>query len=216
MRVAGLLALAAALVALAPAEARATSCEPRLTWRGALYIGGFNARGVDFGSRVGTGLVPDCADTGGEPEPPTPIALLRVAGVRPAIAVGTKPDRALYLAEGFVIESPRHPLHRKLFRRGSPNETRGWTCRPAFARVGRIRTPPPFSVSIAFRRSGRTAQVFVDARTQFDDRLSRFGVPYLAVGTRVRATLTRCTRSRGRSKLVARAFAPVRGATLAG
>ncbi len=217
MRVAVLVAFAAVVAALVPAEARATSCAPVITWRGVLYLGSFPPRGVDLGARIGTGFIPDCADVGGqEPGPPEPVGVLRVVGVRPAIAITGRHDRQLYLAEGFLIKSPRHPLHRMVYRRSSPNESRGWTCGPDFRRAGRIKTPPPFTVSIAFRRTGRTAQVFLDARTRFDERLLRFGVPYLGVGTRVRATLTRCTRSGGRSKLVARALAPVRSAALTG
>jgi hypothetical protein len=216
MRLAALLALAAALVALFPAEARATSCAPTLTWRGVLYSGGLRPRGVEVGSRVGTGLVPDCPGPGEEAEPPTPVALLRVVGVRAAIAVVARHDRDVYLAEGFVIESPLHPLHRKLFRRGSPDETRGWSCGATLRRTGRVTSAPPSSVRVAFRRSGREASFFLDARTRFDDRLTRFRVPYLAVGTRVTLTATRCTASGGRWKLVARSFAPVAGATLAG
>lgn len=216
MRVALVLAVAAGIVALTAAEARATSCVPMLTWRGTVYDGSFQTRGVELGARIGTGLVPDCPDVGEEPDPPTPVGVLRVVGVRPAIAVGARQDRSVYLAEGFVIESPRHPLHRKIFRRGSPNETRGWSCGPAFRRVGRLRTVPPLIVGIAFRRTGRAAQVFLDARTDFHERLARFGVPYLAAGTRVAVTATRCTASGGRWKLVARAFAPIGAPTLAG
>ncbi len=109
MRLAAVLALAAALVALFPAEARATSCAPTLTWRGVLYSGGLRPRGVEVGSRVGTGFVPDCPGPDEDAEPPTPVALLRVVGVRAAIAVVARHDRDVYLAEGFVIESPLHP-----------------------------------------------------------------------------------------------------------
>ena len=216
MRFALVLALAGGIAALTAAEARATTCVPTLTWRGTVYDGSFQVRGVELGARIGTGLIPDCPMPGEEPDPPTPVGVLRVVGVRPAIAVGGRHDRDVYLAAGFVIQSPRHPLHRKIFRRGSPNETRGWSCGPAFRRVGRLRTAPESAVGIAFRGTGRRAQLFLDARTQFDERLARFGVPYLAPGMRVAVTATRCTASGGRWKLVARSFAPIGAPTLAG
>jgi hypothetical protein len=208
MRLTAVAGLAAALVALAPVDAGATSCIPTLTWRGTLYSGGFGPRGVDFGSRIGTGYVPDCPGPGEEPRPPEPVALLRVAGVRPSIAVGARHDRGLYLAAGFFIESPRHPLHRTIFRRGSPNETRGWSCGQAFRRTGRVTSAPPLNLRVRYRGTRREGHFFVDAQTRFAPALTRFGVPFLATGTRVRLTAVRCTASGGRWKLVARSFAP--------
>jgi hypothetical protein len=211
--------VAAALLALAPADARASSCVPSLTWRGTLYSGGYGPGAVDaveFGARIGTGYFPDCADTGGEPGPPEPVGVTRIVGVRPAIAVGTTVDRDVYLAENFFVESPRHPLHRIVFRRGAPDETRGWSCGRAFRRIGRVTAAPPAVLRITFRSRPRGALFVVDAKTRFSKRLTRFGVPYLAEGTRVVVTATRCTASRGRSKLVARSFATVTDAALAG
>ena len=189
-----------AVVAVAAAgPAHATVCVPTLTWRGVLYDGGFWYRGgVSLGSRVGTGLVPDCPSPGQPPQPPTPVALLRVDGVRPAIAVAARHDRGVYLAEGYVIQSRLHPLHRNVYGRHSPNERRGWSCGAVFRRTGRVTGPPPNVV-----RVGR-AHYFIDAGTHFSGRLTRHGVPYLGHGTRVTLTATRCTASGGRAKLVAR------------
>ena len=209
-------ALAAIFVGAMPADARAASCAATLTWRGTLYSGLWAPRGVEFGGRIGTGYVPDCPGPGEEPEPPTPVTLLRVKGVRPAIAVATRHERSLYLAEGFIIESRRHPLHRAVFRRGSPNETRGWSCGPLFRRTGQVTSAPPFNLRVAYRRTGRLGHFFVDAETRFDDRLTRFGVPYLRVGTNVRLTARRCTASGGRWKLVTRSFAQPRTTGLSG
>ena len=210
MRGLALVALSTALVAVAPADARATSCAPTLTWRGIVYHGGFSTRGVDFGPRVGTGLVPACPGPGEPPAPPTTVALLRLTAVRPALAIAPRRERRVYLAEGYVIESPRHPLHRTIFRRGSPSETRGWSCGAAFPRTGRVTNAPPNVLRI-----GR-AQYFVDAATRFGGRLTRHGVPYLGRGMRIRLTATRCTASGGRAKLVARSFSRVGGTGLAG
>lgn len=216
MRAGVVAALAAMLFALAPADARATSCAPTLTWRGTLYGGGWGTRGVEFGRPIGTGYVPDCPNPGEKAGPPSPVTLLRVTGVRPAIAVGTRHDRDLYLAEGFFVESRRHPLHRNVFGRRSPNETRGWSCGPAFRRTGRVTSVPPLNLRVAYGRTGRERHFFVDAQTRFDDRLTRLGVPYLSAGTRVSLTAKRCTASGGRWKLVARSFAPAGGSVLAG
>jgi hypothetical protein len=208
MRVAALIVLTTAVAALAPGDAQA-ACGAVLKWRGALYFGDFPTRAIKFGARVGTGQIPDCADTGEPPGPATPVTLLRVSGVRPAIAVGTAPDRDLYLRHGFVIQSPRHPLHAKIFRRGSPNETRGWSCGPEFRRAGRVTSAPPLNLRIRYRRTQQQPQFFVDANTRFSDRLTRFGVPFLAIGARVTVKATRCTASKGRSKLVARSLGPL-------
>ena len=215
MRVVALAALAGALLALASAESHATSCAPILTWRGTVYSGGFTTRGLEFGLRIGTAYVPDCPNPGEKEGPPTPVTLLRVVGIRPAIAVGTRHDREPYLAEGFFIESPRHPLHRKIFGRRSPDETRGWSCGTRFRRSGRVTSAPPFNLRIAYRNR-RQADFFVDANTDFSTHLTRFGVPYLAVETRVTVIATRCTASGGRWKLVARSFVPAGHPALAG
>jgi hypothetical protein len=224
MRFGAMIVLAAAVAALgaaaatlgpAPADAQA-ACGAVLKWRGVFYFGDFPTRGIKFGARVGTGQIPDCADTGEPPGPSTPITLLRVAGVRPAIAVGTAPDRELYLRHGFVIQSPHHPLHEKIFRGRSPNETRGWSCGREFRRAGRVASAPPLVVRIRYRGTRRQPQLFVDARTRFSDRLTRFGVPFLGIGARVTVVATRCTASGGRSKVVVRFFGAVAETTLAG
>ena len=187
---------------------------PTLTWRGTLYSGGWGRLGLETGERIGTGYAPDCPSQGEEPEPPQPVTLRRVVDVRPAIAVATADTRDVYLAGGFVIESPLHPLHRKIFRRASPNETRGWSCGPLFRRLGRVTSAPPHNVRIR-HRSGGERLYFIDARTAFDAGLMRSGVPFLRRGMQVGVVGTRCTASGGRSKLVARSFASA-GAQLAG
>lgn len=198
------------LVVMVPADAKASSCAPTLTWRGTVYHGGLSIRGIEFGPRVGTGLVPGCPSPGETPAPSTRVRLVRIAGVLPALAVGVRRERSVYLAEGYVIESPRHPLHRRIFRRGSPSETRGWSCGAAFRRTGRVAHAPP-----GLLRIGR-AQYFVDAETRFSGRVTRHGVPYLRRGMRVGLTAIRCTASGGRSKLVARLFWQLSGTALAG
>ena len=125
-----------------------------------------------------------------------------------ALAVTSEPD--VYLAEGYVIESPRHPLHRRIFRYGGPSETRGWFCGAAFRRAGLVTHAPPNVLRI----SG--VQYFVDAATRFRRGVTRFGVPYLGVGIRVGLTATRCTASGGRWKLVDRTFWRVGSTQLAG
>ena len=198
-RMVALFALVVGVATAAPGGAAATSCAPTLTWRGVVYHGGFSGRGLGFGETVGTGLVPSCPSQGEPAAPPEPVTLLRIRGVRPALAVAPRNERRPYIADGYVIESPRHPLHRMFFPRGVPNETAGWSCARSFTRVGRVTHTPPN----VFRVNG--VQYFLDSRTVFGRRLMRHGVPYLGRGTRVGLEARRCSR-RGHNgpKLVAR------------
>jgi len=213
MRILVTAAVAIAFVVLVPGQARAASCAPTLTWRGTVYYSGFGVRGVDLGARVGTGLQPYCPSTGPPAEgPPTRLELRRIRGVLPAVAVGLTRARRVYLADGYVIESPLHPLHRFLGGSpsiGSPSEPRG-SCGAAFRRTGRVTSTPPNAI-----RVGR-AQYFVDARTVFSGRVTRHGIPYLGRGMRVGLSAVRCQASGGRSKLVALRFWRVTGAGLTG
>ena len=179
-----------------------------MEWKGREYSGGFPTRGVEFGRTIGTAVEPFCGMPGEEPAEPSTLTVRRIKGVRPAIAVGVREYGGTWLAHGYVIESPRHPLHRTVFRRDTrPNETRGWTCGATFTRRGRIAQEPPYVLRIRIGRA--RPDFFVDANTSFVG-LDRLGVPYLGRGTRVKLTATRCTASGGRSKRVIRSLQRVR------
>lgn len=186
----------------------AASCVPLLEWQGATYLGGQPGK-VELGESLGEATEPGCADTGGAEPSASEVEVFAIEGVDPAVAFATRPD-FVFLAEGYVLESPAHPLHELVFEQDEPDERRGWRCgRPVTVEA---RASGPATYGLIFRvtdvagggaifRAARDVEISLDAETQFAG-LNRHGVPYVAEGDRFRLTASSCSRGE-RQKLVA-------------
>jgi len=190
------------------------SCVLSIKWNGVSYISGNFEQPIALGPPLGKAVVPPCDDTGDpgcQREKAGEIAISRVPGVDPRVAVGGPSGRDVFLAAGFFPQLPDHPLHEAAY--GSPrrpNERAGWHCDDAIpGLVGTVTQTPGwgFIFGVRFdgdrvrRQYGRTA-VFVDARTRiagFDE----FDLPRITEGDRIRATVRECTASGRRYKVVA-------------
>jgi hypothetical protein len=201
-------------------------CEERLVWNGHDY-GGTRAR-PPLGERLGRTATLGC---GGEPN--RRVTIFGIRGVSPSVAIAVRPDgepRFLGLGPGYIVESPRHPLHRAVFGSDdAPDAYEGQRCRRPRSVVARAVTTPvyedkPLKVAAArradrpyLRGRGVRGQVSFDAGSAIEG-FDRGGVPFIEAGDRLRLLLRACTYGpeadpglRGISKLVVARLGPVRG-----
>ncbi len=204
LRIVLLAAVAAMAVAATASQGAAparASCAPVIGWRGGAYFGGFVRRdGARPAGRLSRGTIPGCNDTGGADEPDTPVAVRRVAGVDPRIAVWAGGD--LYVAAGYFPQLPGFPLARWHVDRG-----RSCRERASVSVVARTQSGSPGVVSATLLRAvpqlrwPRGHRLFagdvdIDSKTRFAG-LRRAGLPYLGPGQRIRARALACRRSHG-------------------
>jgi hypothetical protein len=179
-------------------------CVARVTWRGVDYASAgsrFKAP-VGFGPRIGKAAIRACPD-----DPVLPVRAMSIRGVAPAVAIGLEGKewpRSLWLAAGYIGESPRHPLHRAIY--GSdrkPDATAGYRCEAPRTLRARVTRAPQYQrdpVHVVARRAGDTpfltdgdadGLVTLDAHTRIAG-LTRHVIPYVHAGDRVRLVLRAC------------------------
>lgn len=166
------------------------SCVALLEWQDATYWGGQTGE-VELGESLGEATEPGCADTGGAESPEREVEVFAIEGVDPAIAFAARPD-FVFLAAGYVLESPTHPLHELVYGREGPPAPPEKRCgNPATAEATAVESAAYgliFRVTnvaggdAVFRQTGEREVVF-DAETAFRG-LERNGVPYVAAGER--------------------------------
>ncbi len=176
-------------------------CVERLFWKGREYDG-LRSK-VEPGPLVGRAASFACGEHLGT------VALRRVPGVRPSIAVVVSPrgQRSYVgLGAGYLIESPAHPFHDEMVGSmwNEPDRYDLQRCGPPRDVPARaLRTPLPIErpLQVAALRAkdrryvtGRGVQgiLTMDARTEIADRLDRLGVPYVEAGDHVRLRLRAC------------------------
>ena len=146
-------------------------------WNGSVYHGA--ARTVPYGSRAGTGTTPSCGENG-EPER---VAVFRLRGVDPTVALGVAGRRGrVYLAEGFFVELAGHPLHRLVQGGKGPRN-----CRRTFTRSGTVKAVTGLFIT--------TRQGEIGVMLHPDTRITGFlraGEPYLQVGDRITVSGREC------------------------
>jgi hypothetical protein len=198
----------------------ATSCVEIITWNGVDYIGaGKIAEEPALGSSLGSGVIPPCVGSdasGCEGEDEQPVALFRIPGVNPEIAVVVRPTASrVFLAPGYFPELAGHPLHDAIFgpRLGRPEEKRGFSCGRAFSIKAIVESPPAWGalflveVEESDRDVGRYDEgggvaVFVDAGTEVEG-LERNGLPFVEEGDHAAIEARECLGGGGAGKLVA-------------
>jgi Family of unknown function (DUF6281) len=198
------------------------SCAFVIEWDGVVYDSPNIDQSPRFGPSLGEGTVPACDDTetgGGcdrlHGEDDQSIAIYRLPGVDPHVAFGAVTpwgDREPFLAAGFFPQLPGHPLHEAIF--GSPNrpsERSGpWHCGdPITNLVGTVTSTSGVGRGFGARFEGNRVRrqydytaVAVDAKTTvtgFDE----FGIPHIAEGDTLHATVRECTASGERYQVVA-------------
>jgi Family of unknown function (DUF6281) len=197
------------------------SCAFLIEWNGVLYDEPNIAQAPRFGPALGAGTMPACDDTGssgcsrlhGEDE--QSIAIYRLPDIDPHVAFGAVApwgDRQPFLAPGFFPQLPGHPLHDAIY--GSPKrptERAGaWHCGEPITNLAATVTNTSglgngfgarFEADLVRRDSGFTF-VWVDARKTVTG-LDEYGLPHVAVGDRIRATVRECTASGERYKVAA-------------
>jgi hypothetical protein len=139
----------------------------------------------------------DCPDDGEAST--SSMSVSRLRGVPPAVAVANG-SRArvdvLYLADGYLLQLPEHPLH--IGRYGSPSlpdERHGQRCRPQSRLAGRVIYLSEWEGRLEVRRAGRAdVPVRVDARTTVIGERGAGGLPRIRVSDRVTVRGVRCGR----------------------
>jgi Family of unknown function (DUF6281) len=215
--VAGLLVCVGCSSGASPDLVSGGVCAARITWDGTVYYGQTFPSRLHATLTLGTGGRPTCRDShGGEAGASSTVEVRRLSGVDPRVAVAVRgePDAA-YLAAGYFIELPGHPLHAALeWTPRSLNELIGCAKSPPMRVEGTIRygPAPGLDVSerddVASRYVASEALLFVDAHTRVEG-LSRNGLPYVAPGADVTIDAIGCLTREGKlAKLVPRRISP--------
>lgn len=203
----GLLILAATIVSAVGAAPAHAACALSVKLNGTAYV----ASGLTApeGPAVKGGVIPGCNDVivhdaSGRDisprEPDTPVALHRIAGVPARLAVTY--NGKVYLAEGYLPELARHPLHRAWARAAA----RPTSCSKAWhvtATLSVTPTPGPIPVRTS---GGRAAFLQLASDTKVTG-LNLAGYPHLAQGQRIRALVRSCSSPFGGRVLLARRVA---------
>ena len=152
------------------------------------------------GEPLGVGGVPSCTDVlGGETGASRAVEVSALAGIEPKLAVGVVDEpRRGYVAAGYFVQLPTHPLHFVLAERtpecGGSHRLR---------LVGYVeRNDGSLTLQAA---SGDTVVLLVGSRTRILG-LSRGGLPYVGLGRKIQVEAVRCAGHR----LLALRVIPVR------
>jgi hypothetical protein len=174
-------------------------CLERLVWKGQEY-GGLRGR-PPAGESLGRTWTYACKERHQR------VRIRRLIGVHPSIGVAVQPrgrHRYIGLGPGYIVESPRHPMHRAAF--GSDNEPDEYEYQrchaprtvPARALATPIHENRALTVAAERRRhtgyiEGRGVQgvLSFDARSVVEG-FDRHGVPHIRAGDRFRARLRAC------------------------
>jgi hypothetical protein len=188
-----LLALAAAAASALSAAPAGASCAATVRYGGETYFG--SSLTAREGRHLRGGVRPGCNDvvTRDEQgndisprEPDQPIDVRRVRNVPARLAVSY--DGRVYLAEGYLPQLARHPLHRR-WARGQAKPSDCGTPWHLRATVSVTPTPGPIPVKTA---GGRDALLQLRADTEVHG-LDVAGYPHLAQGENVRALVRSCS-----------------------
>ena len=118
----------------------AASCAAVVEWNGTTYYGmGRLLKAISIAGPLGEGTVPSCQDTvPGSPSPARPVALARVDGVQPEMAIAVVGEAGtLYVAPQFFPQIPGTALHDLIYgpNRDVPDERVGEEGCPASSRA---------------------------------------------------------------------------------
>jgi hypothetical protein len=176
-------------------------CVERLVWDGHDCAG--TRERPPLGARLGRTATLGCLG-----EALRRVTIFAVRRVDPSVAIVVRPDgdrRFLGLGPGYIVESPRPPLHRAIFGSDDePDAYRDQRCRRRRAVLARAVTTPlyekrPLSVTSErpadrryLRGDGVHSVVSFDAWSAIKG-FDRGGVPFIEAGDRFRLLLRACT-----------------------
>jgi hypothetical protein len=154
-----------------------------------------------FGRPLGTGRMPGCGT-----DPATTLDVYALEGVEPEVAVGAEDgegQRSVWLAPGYVIESPQHPLHEAVYgSAGEPDADAGFDCEgPRSLAADALNTPriaEPLQVKAADAEIDRYLQARgVLGTLSFDARSAisgaeKGGIPFIEDGSQLALVVRRC------------------------
>lgn len=179
-------------------------CLAQLHWNGVAYrSSGDLVKPIVLGKRLGKGRIPGC---GNDPVYQQ-LNVVRIRGVSPSVAVAVASDDWPYawLAPGYLLESPLHPLHAAIYGSpGLPDAEAGFRCgRPRSLRANAVSTPSfdvePLRVSAKdenvqrfLLQGGVDGIVTVDAETTVSG-FERNAIPFVRTGDQFALVLRDCT-----------------------
>jgi hypothetical protein len=191
-----------------PASPPEPDCAYPLVWDGITYDPGIDLPAEsELGPRLGTGVVLGCGDPRTVVIPDEAVDVSGIERIEPAVAVAATLDSSsrpvVWLAPGYLTQSPRHPLHLAVADAfGEQMRDDGFTCGPALETRARALTTPrreePLQVAAddAYVESllvepGTQRVVSLDADTKVLG-LERHGVPYVERGDEFELVLRAC------------------------
>jgi uncharacterized protein DUF6281 len=197
-----------------PPRSAPAGCFFAVDWNGTAYYGRSYAL-PPLGGELGTASAPACTDVlGGEAGASRLVEVRRIAGIVPTLAIAVKGDAAhAYLAAGYFVELPSHPLH--VGSAGQPDALAGCATTGPLKLEGVVQRNAPSLVlrvsrrgSLARRYVGSRAVLSIDAHTRIE-RLSRGGLPFIGIGRRLAVDAVGCRDRGARStRIVARRIEP--------
>jgi hypothetical protein len=188
-----------------PESAEGTRTEPAATldcayplvWNDVRYEVGMDlAASSNLGPELGSGVVLGCGSEELGYYPDEDVDVRRIEGTAPSIAVAALLENAseplVWLAHGYLVESPRHPLHVDLAESRRIDGHEGFTCGgPLTTNARALTTPAPGQplevaaedpeVESLLVAPGAQRLVSVESDTAISG-LERHGVPYVERG----------------------------------
>jgi hypothetical protein len=181
-----------------PAEpAPSLDCAYPLLWNGVRYEAGIDLPASStLGLQIGPGVVLGCGSEELGYFPDEDVDVRRIEGIAPSIAVAALLKDAsrplVWLAPGYLVESPRHPLHAAVAKSWGLDGREGFTCGASQTTNARaLSTPDPGQplqveaddpeVEALLNEPGTQRLVSVGADTAITG-LQRHGVPYVERG----------------------------------
>lgn len=184
-------------------------CAYPLAWNEVEYEVGVDlTKDWKIGPALGSGVVLGCGSDEMGYYPDEDVEVRSVEGVDSAIAVAAlledAPRPIIWVAPGYLIESPRHPLHRALAPNWGYAELRaGFTCKERLRTRARSLTTPGLgqglevvAVNPAFEEllvaPGGNRHVALDPKTEVSG-FDRNGVPYVRDGDEFMLVVSVCS-----------------------
>jgi hypothetical protein len=182
-------------------------CAYPLIWNEVRYeVGVELPKTSDLGSRLGPGVVRGCGSEELGYIPDEEVEVRGIEGIDPAVAVTASIQDSLeslvWLAPGYLVESPRHPLHSTIAKNWGLNGHEGYTCGGRLTTKARaLSTPEPgqpleveaedHEVESLLVASGTQRLVSIEADTAISG-LERHGIPYIKRGDEFVLVLRAC------------------------
>jgi hypothetical protein len=213
MRVASLLCVTVLLAAgcggsrAAGEPAPNLDCPFPLIWNEVRYEAGIELpKTSELGPRLGRGVVRGCGSEKLGYYPDEAVEVRSVEGIDPAVAVAASTkdsfESFVWLAPGYLVETPRHPLHAAIAKAWGLEGHEGFVCGGGLMTEARaLSTPAPgqpleveaddHEVELLLVAPGTQRLVSIEADTAISG-LERHGVPYVKRGDEFVLVLRAC------------------------